>query len=49
MFCSTCGEPITLTDLGLVGIGGVCRDPFNPNQDDEGMHLIELGVHAEVQ
>jgi hypothetical protein len=39
--CITCGEPVTLTQLGLIGIDGVCRDPWNPNQDDEGLHIID--------
>jgi hypothetical protein len=41
VICVTCGEPFTLTDVGLVGLGGVCRDPHNPNQDDEGTHIVE--------
>lgn len=40
LMCGTCGEPIHLTGVGLVGIGGVCRNPFNPNQDDEGLHIV---------
>lgn len=40
MTCLTCGEQVALTDVGLVGQGGVCRDPFNPNQDDEGQHIV---------
>lgn len=41
MLCSVCGEPVTMTDVGLIGIGGVCRDPYNPNQSDEGLHQVE--------
>lgn len=39
MTCQTCGEPITLTAFWLLGEGGVCRDPFNPCDDDEGQHI----------
>ena len=38
--CRTCGEPLELTPFGLKGNGGVCRDPYNPNQDDEGQHIL---------
>ncbi len=36
--CVTCGSPIELTVWGLKG-EGVCRDPWNPNADDEGQHV----------
>jgi hypothetical protein len=43
VICVVCGEPFTLVPgLGLVGVGGVCRDPYNPNWDDEGMHVVEV-------
>lgn len=40
MLCTVCGEPLTPTMWGPVGVGGVCRDPLNPNDDDEGQHLV---------
>ncbi len=36
--CVTCGSPIELTVWGPKG-EGVCRDPWNPNADDEGQHV----------
>lgn len=39
MICIVCGEPCELTFWGLKGDGGVCRNPFNPNDDDEGQHV----------
>ncbi len=36
--CLTCGSPIELTVWGPKG-EGVCRDPWNPNADDEGQHV----------
>ncbi len=36
--CVTCGSPIELTVWGPKG-EGVCRDPWNPNADDEGQHI----------
>ncbi len=36
--CVTCGSPIELTVWGPKG-EGVCRDPWNPNADDEGCHV----------
>lgn len=36
--CVTCGSPISLTVWGPEG-EGVCRDPWNPNADDEGQHV----------
>ena len=36
--CVTCGSPIEFTVWGLKG-EGVCRDPWNPNDDDEGQHV----------
>jgi hypothetical protein len=42
MICLVCGEPFEwISPLGLIGLGGVCRDPYNPNQDDEGMHIVD--------
>lgn len=38
--CVTCGEPLRLSPFGPLGQGGVCRNPFNPNDDDEGQHLV---------
>ena len=40
MQCLTCGEPGSVTFWGPAGIGGVCRDPYNPNDDDEGQHIM---------
>ena len=39
-YCETCGEPLRLTPFGLAGSGGVCRHPLNPNDDDEGQHVL---------
>ncbi len=36
--CVTCGSLIELTVWGPKG-EGVCRDPWNPNADDEGQHV----------
>jgi len=36
--CVICGSPIELTVWGPKG-EGVCRDPWNPNADDEGQHV----------
>lgn len=38
--CVNCGEPIQLTAVGLVGVGGVCRYPEDPNQNDQGQHVV---------
>ena len=44
-YCETCGEPLRLTPFGLAGSGGVCRHPLNPNDDDEGQHVL-VGVDS---
>jgi hypothetical protein len=36
--CVTCGEPGDVTVWGPIGIGGVCRDPFDPTDYDQGQH-----------
>jgi len=36
--CVICGSSIELTVWGPKG-EGVCRDPWNPNDDDEGQHV----------
>jgi hypothetical protein len=39
--CPTCGSEIRGTPWGPIGMG-VCRDPRNPNWDDEGQHIGPL-------
>lgn len=39
MLCLTCFSSVTYTFWGPICFG-VCRDERNPNDDDEGQHVI---------
>jgi hypothetical protein len=37
--CVTCGAPAEMSPIGPRA-WGVCRDPYDPNQQDQGQHVI---------
>jgi hypothetical protein len=39
MICTICGSPGNITFWGPIALG-VCRYPEDPNQDDQGQHVV---------